>query len=195
MQHFEGLIFDCDGTLADSMPPHYIAWIETLNRHGLDMDEDHYYAMGGWPSVTVAEALIKEAGKDIDPHIISEEKEETFKQKLHLVEPIEPVVQIVKEWHGQIPMAVATGGIREICEQILEFCNLKQYFEIIVTANDVPRPKPAPDVYLRAAELLGVDPTKCRAYEDADPGVESAKAAGMDVVDVRDFHTPKRIRT
>lgn len=193
MQQFEGLIFDCDGTLVDSMPPHYKAWIDVLNRHGLVMSEDRYYAMGGWPTVTVAETLIKETGKDLDPAQIRDEKESAFEQFIHHVQPIEPIVQIVKEWYGQIPMAVATGGIRRICEKTLELCDLRQYFEVIVTADDVARPKPAPDVYLRAAELLGVDPTKCRAYEDADPGVVSAKAAGMDVIDVREFHSPRRV--
>ena len=190
---YEAIIFDCDGTLADSMPPHYLAWEETLKRYKIDFSEDLFYEMGGWPSLNIVHFLLERDGITGDADQIAEEKETAFEKHIAAVEPIEPVIKVVRENHGKIPLAVATGGIPYVCKGILETLGIHDCFEAIVTAHDVENPKPAPDVYLEAARRIGIDPTRCLAYEDTDPGIESATAAGMDTVDVRDFFMPRRI--
>lgn len=182
-----GIIFDCDGTLVDSMPPHYVAWVATLKRYGLELSEERFYALGGWPTQRVAELVISESGKPLDAILISHEKEAAFRDAIHLVRPIEPVVSVVKEHWGKIPLAVATGGVRHICEQLLRQAELFEYFQAIVTCEEVRRHKPAPDVFLEAARRIQVEPRHCLVYEDTDPGIEAARSAGMSFVDVREL--------
>jgi beta-phosphoglucomutase family hydrolase len=193
MNELRGIIFDCDGTLADTMPSHYEAWITILDRHGLEMSEDRFYALGGWPTRKVAELLASEAGRDIDIERLSEQKETLFEDFLHLVRPIEPVVEVARQYRGKLPLAVATGAVRPICERILSQIGAAHLFNTIVSAEDVERHKPAPDVFLEAARRLGVDPRYCRVYEDTDPGIEAARRAGMEYIDVRELYTPRRV--
>jgi beta-phosphoglucomutase family hydrolase len=199
MQHAEsmdpirGIIFDCDGTLADTMPWHYEAWSTILARYDLEMSEDRFYALGGWPTRRVAELLIAECGRSIDAERISSEKESLFHEMLPHVRPIEPVVEVVRAWRGLLPLAVATGAMRPICEKILRQIGVPGWFDTIVSAEDVERHKPSPDIFLEAARRLGVEPSRCRVYEDTDPGLEAARRAGMEYIDVRGFHTPRRV--
>ncbi len=193
MESIGAIIFDCDGTLADTMPAHYEAWIAILDRYGLEMSEDRFYALGGWPTRRVAELLIAESGRQIDVAQLSHEKEELFSQTLHLVRPIDPVVAVARRERGRLPIAVATGAVRTICERILQQIGLPGWFDAIVSSEDVERHKPSPDIFLEAARRLGVEPARCRVYEDTDPGVEAARRAGMQYVDVRQLHTPRRV--
>lgn len=193
MDHLHGIIFDMDGTLADTMPAHYEAWATILERYGLHMSEDRFYALGGWPTHRVAELLIGESGREIDALKISDEKESLFEEKLHLVEPIGPVVDVADKARGRLPLAVATGATRPIAERILKQLGLSEWFVTVVSAEDTVLHKPAPDVFLEAARRMGVDPKLCRVYEDTDPGLEAARRAGMEWVDVRQFYTPRRV--
>ncbi len=193
LNHVRGIIFDFDGTLADTMPAHYEAWTATLADRGLEMSEDRFYAMGGWPTRRVADVLIGESGRPIDAEQLSHEKDLQFRRMLHLIEPIDPVVDVVRRYRGKLPLAVATGATRPICEQILHQIGIPNWFDTIVSSEDVARHKPDPDVFLEAARRLGVEPRFCLVYEDTDPGVDAARRACMDYVDVRDFHTPRRV--
>jgi beta-phosphoglucomutase family hydrolase len=193
MDSMQGIIFDCDGTLADTMPLHYEAWLTVLDRYGLAMDEDRFYALGGWPTKKVAQLLISESGRTVDVERLSHEKESLFEDLLHLVRPIGPVLDVVREYQGRLPMAVATGAVRPICEQILAQIGIAGAFDTIVSSEDVERHKPAPDIFLEAARRLAVAPRDCRVYEDTDPGIEAARCAGMKYIDVRDLHTPRRV--
>jgi HAD superfamily hydrolase (TIGR01509 family) len=112
---------------------------------------------------------------------------------LHLVAPINPVVKVVREFHGRLPMAVATGAIRDVCQRILTHIGIVDCFDTIVSSDDVARHKPSPDIFLEAARRLGVRPEACRVYEDTDPGIEAARRAGMEYIDVRSWHTPRRV--
>lgn len=188
-----GIIFDCDGTLADTMPSHYEAWMTILHRYDLEMSEDRFYALGGWPTRRVADLLIAESGRSIDAAQLSVEKESLFHEMLHLVRPIEPVAKVVRAHRGKLPLAVATGAVRPVCEKILVQIGLADSFNTIVSSEDVERHKPAPDVFLEAARRLGVEPRHCRVYEDTDPGIEAARRAGMEYIDVRGFYTPRRV--
>lgn len=187
------IIFDCDGTLVDSMPAHYIAWVQTLADYGLTFDEDRFYALGGWPTLNVAQLVIDENGLDVTAEKLAEIKEARFEANLDSLQKIDPVVEVVERYHGKLPLAVATGAIGRICREMLTHAGLLDRFDAIVSADDVRHHKPAPDTYLEAARRLGIPPEQCLVYEDTAPGVESALAAGMQVIDVRDFYTPERI--
>ncbi len=187
------IIFDCDGTLADTMPPHFLAWRETLGRHGMELDEDRFYALGGWPTDKIIELLAAERGLTVDVAAVALEKENEFEVILHHVTAIDHVVGIARRYSGKMPLAVATGGVRRICEKILKHVGILKLFDHIVTADDVERHKPNPDVFLEAARRLNVAPANCLVYEDTDPGIEAAKRAGMHWIDVRTFYMPRRI--
>ena len=193
MDQAQAIIFDCDGTLVDSMPAHYVAWVQTLKDHGLSFDEDRFYALGGWPTLKVAELVVSESGLDISPEVLSEIKESRFEENISEIRIIKPVVDVVNEHFGKIPLAVGTGAVGHICRKILEVVGLTDRFVTIVSADDVEHHKPAPDTYLVAADRMGIPPSECLVYEDTDPGLESGRAAGMRVVDVREFYTPRRI--
>jgi beta-phosphoglucomutase family hydrolase len=187
------IIFDCDGTLVDSMPAHYIAWVQTLAEHGLTFDEDRFYALGGWPTLNVAQLVIDENGLDVAAEELAEAKESRFEANLNSLQRIEPVVEVVEQYYGKLPLAVATGAVERICREMLTHAGLLDRFGVIVSADDVRNHKPAPDTYLQAARRLGIPPEQCLVYEDTEPGVQSALAAGMQVIDVRDFYTPERV--
>jgi HAD superfamily hydrolase (TIGR01509 family) len=179
------LIFDCDGTLADTMPAHYRAWLEILRPHGISFPEDRFYAMGGMPTGKILEKLFSESGKVPDVESLTRQKEEAFVQKIGEVRPIEKVVAIARRARGESPMAVASGGHRHMVEMTLRHIGILDWFPVVVAAEDTVRHKPEPDVFLEAARRLGVEPAVCTVYEDTDLGIEAARRAGMAWVDVR----------
>ena len=180
-----GLIFDCDGTLVDSMPLHWRAWNTVCQRHGIDFAEERFYAMGGVPSKKILGMLKTEQGLDFDPAQVSREKEEAYLPLMREVKLIEPVAEIARAHHGKTPLAVATGGRTQFIRPLLEGLGVIDWFDALVTSDDVENPKPAPDTFLKAAALMGVPAEDCRAYEDTDLGMEAIRAAGMEAVDVR----------
>jgi beta-phosphoglucomutase-like phosphatase (HAD superfamily) len=180
-----GLIFDCDGTLADTMPLHWRAWQTVLRRHPLEFSEHRFYSLGGVPSRDIVRLLSREQGITLDPLAVSREKESEYAPLIAQVEPVNVVVGIAREHHGRIPMAVASGGLRRTIEQVLAHLGIRHLFQAVVTSEDVVRQKPAPDIFLEAARRIEVPPRFCRAYEDTDLGLDAIRAAGMDAVDVR----------
>lgn len=186
-----GLIFDCDGTLADTMPLHWIAWSSICHKHNLHFPEERFYALGGVPSRDILKMLSEEQGIPIDHLAVSLEKENAYLPLLPQVQPIHEVVTIAKENHGRVPMAVASGGVKPIIEQVLTHLGIRDLFDAIVTSEDVTRQKPAPDIFLEAARRIGVDPTQCRGYEDTDLGMQAIRAAGMEAIDVRTLRAPR----
>lgn len=184
---YDALVFDCDGTLADTMPAHYVAWTETIRRYGLSFPEDRFYALGGVPAHRIIAMLATEQGVEVDPHALALEKESQFERHIGSVCGIDPVVDIARRYRGKLPMAVATGGLRHIVEQCLSQLGIADWFDALATAEDVEHHKPAPDTYLLAADRLGVDPRKCCAFEDTDVGIQAAEAAGMTCIDIRDL--------
>jgi len=183
----QGLIFDCDGTLADTMPLHWRAWQMIAQRHNLHFPEDRFYSLGGVPSRDILKILAKEQGRSLDHIAIAHEKEEAYLPLMAQVEPIHAVVEIAKAHHDKIPMAVASGGTQRIICQVLEHLKIRHLFDAIVTSEDVVNQKPAPDIFLEAARRLGVPPQFCRAYEDTDLGMQAIRAAGIEAVDVREI--------
>ncbi|MCW5551547.1 MAG: HAD-IA family hydrolase [Verrucomicrobiae bacterium] len=185
----QGLIFDCDGTLADTMPLHWRAWQVIAARHRFHFPEDRFYSLGGVPSRDILQMLSREQGVPLDHLAVAHEKEAEYLPLVAQVEPINAVVGIARENFGKVPMAVATGGTRKIIEQVLNHLGIHHLFQTIVTSEDVTRQKPAPDIFLEAARRIGVPPQFCRAYEDTDLGMQAIRAAGMDAVDVREMLT------
>jgi beta-phosphoglucomutase-like phosphatase (HAD superfamily) len=187
-----GIIFDCDGTLADTMPLHWRAWQTIAKKHKLHFPEDRFYALGGVPSRDILKMLGEEQKILIDHLQVSHEKEAEYLPLIAQVEPINTVVGVARENFGKIPLAVASGGNHSIIEQVLEHLGIRKLFAAVVTSEDVVNQKPAPDIFLEAARRIGVDPQFCRAYEDTDIGLQAIRAAGMEAVDVRKLRAGTR---
>jgi HAD superfamily hydrolase (TIGR01509 family) len=194
-QPFSALIFDCDGTLADTLPNHFRSWILALRLFGADFDEDHFYSMSGMTTNATIEALNEEFGYGLDVRQTHDEKENRYKEMIASVREIKAVADVVRAYHGRVPLAVATGATRDVVEATLAATGLRSYFSVVVTADDVVNGKPAPDTYLLAAERLGVAPSECVVYEDAEMGLESARRAGMRLIDVRVLWQGRRCPT
>jgi len=182
--NYDGLVFDMDGTLADTMPTHFVAWSSSMAEHGIVFTEERFYALGGVPAPVIIEMLAKEQGKAVDAHAIADAKELLFLELLKDVQPVIPVKAIAEFHRAHIPMAIATGSPQWVAEKILKTLGIRDWFGAVVGADDVVNPKPAPDTYLRAAELIGVDPQRCHAFEDTELGMQSARNAGMTVINI-----------
>ncbi len=184
-----GLIFDCDGTLADTMPLHWRAWQSVTKRHGIVFSEARFYALGGVPSRDILEVLRQEQGLAIDPIRVAKEKENAYLELMAHVGPVEVVVRIAHEHYGKLPLAVASGGTRQVIERVLVHLDIRRLFAAVVTSEDVVNQKPAPDIFLEAARRIGIPPESCRAYEDTDLGLQAIRAAKMDAIDIRTLLT------
>jgi len=195
MQHdikpgVKGLIFDLDGTLADTMPYHFTGWKTACKKFGADMDTSFLRKHTGSPGWIIASEIIDKCGLNgsVTVEEIMNEKLEQFFMVQHLVKPIEPVAALARKYYGKLPMAVGTGGHREAVERTLEITGLRQYFDIIITANDVDNFKPHPETFLKCAEQMNVDPADIEVFEDGDLGIDAARNAGMIVTDVRSWY-------
>lgn len=182
-----GLIFDFDGTLADTMPIHWEAWQVVIDKYGVRFDEQRFYALGGVPARDILSRLADEQGLSFDPLEAAADKAGAYLARLDRVRPIERALGIVREHHGSLPLAIATGGSRGIVQQVLEYLDMAHFFDAVVTNEDVVNQKPAPDIFLEAARRIGVAPRFCRAFEDTDLGMQAIRAAGMEAVDVREW--------
>jgi len=181
----QGLIFDFDGTLADTMPLHWKAWGRVMEKHGITITEERFYSLGGVPARDIIRMLADEQGAEIDHASAIRDKGQFYLDILHEAELIEITMKVVREHHGTLPMAIATGGSRRIVTQVIEKLGIGQYFDALVTNEDIENQKPAPDIFLEAARRIGVAPENCRAYEDTDLGMQAIRAAGMEAIDVR----------
>lgn len=183
---FAGYIFDLDGTLIDTMPLHYRAWDVAMRRAGLKvaLDEDLFYSLGGVPTLRVAEIIARHYGLTVDAHRVFHEKESLFLELQKDAQVIAPTVEFARKMAATHPLAIASGGTHDIVGRSLEVTGLKSLFKVVVAADDVVHGKPAPDMFLLAAQRLGVPPDRCLVFEDAEPGIQGALAAGMQVVRV-----------
>jgi HAD superfamily hydrolase (TIGR01509 family) len=183
---FAGYLFDLDGTLVDTMPLHYAAWREALQRGGLgrDLEEDYFYSLGGVPTRLVAQRIGEHYGVKLDAAKVEHVKEGIYLERLREAKLITPVVAFARRVAKTHPVAVVTGGMPDVARSALKLTGLDTLFRIVVTPADVPpgRGKPAPDMFLVAARRMGVAPERCLVFEDAEPGIAGARAAGMQVV-------------
>ena len=180
---FAGYIFDLDGTLVDTMPLHYRAWDEAMRAVGLNvpLDEELFYSLGGVPTKRVAELIANHYGLKIDPHAVFDHKESLFIALQKDAKLIEPVVEFARRVSLTHPVSIASGGPRVIVRGMLELTGLAPLFpyDRVITPEDVEHGKPAPDMFLLAAKRMGVPPERCLVFEDAEPGMRAADAAGM----------------
>ena len=185
-REFAGYIFDLDGTLIDSMPAHYRAWDAAMREVGIEgpLDEALFYSLGGMPTPLVAAKMAEHYGLTVDAEALDRRKEALFLTMIDQVKTIAPVVEFARTVAATHPVAIATGGAVEVAIPTIMNAGLDDIFKIVVTPADVAlgRGKPAPDMFLEAARRMGVSPECCLVFEDAVPGIEAAKAAGMSVV-------------
>ena len=181
-----GLIFDCDGTLADTMPIHHRAWVAMLSVHGIAFPAARFYQLGGVPTAQIIGILSGESGVAVtDLAGMIDAKESAFLGYLDEVTPVAAVVAVAAAYRGRLPMAVASGGYRAVVLQTLAKVGIADWFDAVVCAEDTTRHKPDPAVFLEAARRLGVPPETCVVFEDTDIGLEAARRAGMHPVDAR----------
>ena len=183
---FEAYIFDCDGTLADSMPVHYAAFLKTFDHLGIDvpLTEEIYYSLAGVPIHEFVDQLNTQFNQQIDSIAVDEWKNKFYRESLDKIKPVQAVVDLLKYSVGKFSIAVASGGTRHCVNRTLNVIQVADLVDAVVTAEDVQRGKPAPDIFLKAAELLQVDPGKCLVFEDAALGIQAAYTAGMQAVHV-----------
>ncbi|HEY1407218.1 MAG TPA: HAD-IA family hydrolase, partial [Spirochaetota bacterium] len=163
----KGLIFDIDGTLADTMSVHYRAWQEICAKIGFDYPEDVFYELAGIPTVKLIPILNERFGLSFDSSTV-EDKENAFLRHVHEIKPIQPVIDVAKKYKGKIPMSCGTGGRRDMAHLTLKAVGLDNFFEIVIASEDVMNHKPAPDTFLMCAEKMGINPTECIVFEDGE---------------------------
>ena len=183
--HIKGLIFDCDGTIADTMPLHYQAWVAALGEHGVEFPKAMFYEMAGIPTDRIIEILNERHGHNMPVADTARRKDAMFEEMIPQVVAITPVVDIVRQYHGKLPMAVASGGTLGLVTKTLDALGLTPFFQTLVTADDVKHGKPAPDIFLEAARRIGVYPELCCGFEDGELGLQAIRAAGMMAIDIR----------
>lgn len=176
---FEAYLFDCDGTIADSMPLHYLAWRKALGEWNCDFDERLFYEWGGRPTTEIVATLNALRGLSMPVQDVAERKELLYYEFLPRLKVIPEVLEHIEAQHGRIPLAVVSGSTRESVEASLRSLNLLDRFDTLVCAGDYQKAKPAPDAFLMAAERLGVKPAACLVFEDTEMGIQAARAAGM----------------
>jgi len=176
---FKAYLFDCDGTIADSMPLHYVAWTKILCEWNCEFPEDKFYAWGGMPIVDILNTLNKEQGLNMPVADLMVQKEALYFELLHELQPVPEVLEHILESHGRIPFAVVSGSARDSVEKSLETLGILDKFDTLVCAGDYTKGKPDPEPFLLAAERLGVAPKDCLVFEDTEMGIQSATAAGM----------------
>jgi beta-phosphoglucomutase-like phosphatase (HAD superfamily) len=189
---FAGLIFDCDGTLVDTAPAHLQALQVGLDAHGLTMAKEWYYPRGGLTPDALMDDYEALLGTPVPREDIFARYTVAFHAGLERLQEVTVIAEIAREWHGRVPMAVASNGRRENVEASLTVTKLRPLFDLIVAAEDVERGKPAPDVFLEAARRMGVAAAGCVVFEDSDEGLEGARSAGMRAIDIREYFAPQR---
>ncbi len=182
---YKALIFDCDGTLADTLPVHFQTWLLSLQAVGATIDEEWYYQYCGTSADEMLQMLKDLFGYQFDSVSVLAQRQNHYRSLIHTVQEVQAVTEIVRCHYGKIPMAVASGGERVVLEATLNTIKLRQFFDVVVSIDDVERGKPEPDLFLLASQRLDVAPQDCIVYEDSDGGLEAARRAGMRSLDVR----------
>ena len=185
----KGLIFDCDGTLADTMTIHTHSWQEAMKHFGHDCPVDFLQSLRGIPAEEIVIHFNRTFATDLNPKDVSDTKNQMSYDRLKTVKPIMPVAKIALDYRGKLPMSVVSGGTRKDVLRTLEAIGMADFFEAVITADDALRSKPDPQMFIEAAKRMAVSPAVCEVFEDGEPGLQAARAAGMKFVDVRLYVT------
>jgi HAD superfamily hydrolase (TIGR01509 family) len=181
---FEAYLFDCDGTIADSMPLHYLAWKQALGESNCEFAEKLFYAWGGKPIAEIISTLNQERGLNMSVETVAHRKESLYYELLPRLKAVPEVLEHIEAQHGRIPFAVVSGSTRESVTASLAMLKLLDRFDSLVCAGDYKKSKPDPEAFLLAAANLGIAPASCLVFEDTDMGIQAATAAGMASVKV-----------
>jgi HAD superfamily hydrolase (TIGR01509 family) len=181
---FRAYLFDCDGTIADSMPLHFLAWNQALARHNCPFPEELFYAWGGRPVPEIIAQLNRDHGLKMNVNEVAREKEDLYLELLPQVTAVPDVLAEIHRMHGKIPFAVVSGSPRDSVVKTLNALGILDLFETLVCAGEYTHGKPSPEPFLMAAERLNVPPRDCLVFEDADLGIQAAAAAGMQSVKI-----------
>ena len=181
---FHAYLFDCDGTIADSMPLHYIAWKQVLAEWNCDFEEKLFYEWGGWPVMKIISTLNQERGLAMPVETVAHRKEGLYFELLPQLKAVPDVLEHIEAKHGQIPFAVVSGSALDSVTASLATLHLLDRFDALVCAGDYKKSKPDPEGFLLAASRLGVVPERCLVFEDTDMGIRAATSAGMASVKV-----------
>lgn len=176
---FRAYLFDMDGTIADSMPLHYIAWKQALGEWGCEFPEVLFYQWGGLPVSEIIATLNRRHGLAMPVETVAHRKESLYYELLPKLTAVPEVLHQIEAEHGRIPFAVVSGSTRESVTASLQALGLLEKFDVLVCAGDYTRAKPDPEPFLLAAEKLGVAPETCLVFEDTEMGIQAATAAGM----------------
>jgi HAD superfamily hydrolase (TIGR01509 family) len=181
---FKAYLFDCDGTIVDSMPLHYVAWNHALGEWNCTFPEKTFYAWGGWPVTRIIAQLNEDQGLAMPVETVAKRKEALYYEILSQLKAVPEVVEHIDDQYGKIPFAVVSGSTRESVTASLRTLGLLDKFDTLVCAGDYQRSKPDPEAFLMAAAQLGVAPEDCLVFEDTEMGIAAATAAGMASVKV-----------
>jgi len=176
---FRAYLFDCDGTIADSMPLHYVAWKSALGEWQCEFEEELFYSWGGKPASEIISELNELQGLKMPVEAVAERKERLYFEMLPQLKVVPEVLEHIEDQEGRIPYAVVSGSRRDSVTASLSVLGLLDKFETIVSAGDYAKSKPHPEPFLLAAARLGVAPEDCLVFEDTEMGIQAATAAGM----------------
>ena len=176
---FRAYLFDCDGTVADSMPLHYKAWSRALAEWNCTFPEELFYSWGGKPVSKIVADLNEMQGLNMPVEAVATRKEALYHEMLPQLQGIPAVIEHVEKGYGHKKLAVVSGGRHKSVEGALSVLGLLDRFDTLVCSEDYTHGKPAPDCFLIAAERLGVPPAQCLVFEDTQLGIDAATAAGM----------------
>lgn len=182
-----GLIFDCDGTLVDSMSLHMNAWEDAFKKYNSYYDEDFLYSLKGMKEVEIIDLYNNKFQTNLNSEAMVNAKHEFFMQHINNLKPIEPIVETAKSYYNKLPLAVVSGSVEEIVKTELRVLGILKLFNVVLTADDPFKPKPAPDIFYAAASKINVAPEYCLVFEDGDAGLEAASKAGMNTIDIREY--------
>jgi HAD superfamily hydrolase (TIGR01509 family) len=181
---FRAYLFDCDGTIADSMPLHYLAWKKSLAEWNCEFSEELFYAWGGRPTAEIISTLNQQHGLNMPVERVARRKEEFYFELLPELKAVPEVLEHIEAQHGRIPFAVVSGSARDSVTASLEALKLLDRFDALVCAGEYEKSKPDAEAFLLAAAKLGVAPMNCLVFEDTEMGIQAATAAGMASVKV-----------
>jgi beta-phosphoglucomutase family hydrolase len=186
-ENAKGLIFDLDGTIANTMQHHFESWRKAILPYGIDFNADLFMQLTGKPRWATVEKLNELFGTKMDPIAVGNVKASHFKTLVNSTEEIAVVADVVRKYHSVLPMSIGTGSTRNGAKKTLEIIKMQHFFDFVITADDITNPKPHPETFLKCAALMKVNPKDCVVFEDGILGMQAAKEAGMMVVDVNDY--------